>query len=43
MRIREAEQDVENYLCFKIGDDGDASNYSIGVGRTIGQSSQEKA
>ena len=43
MRVREAEQDVESYLCFKVGDDDDACNYSISVGRTIGQSLQEKA
>ena len=32
MRVREVEQDVENYLCVKIRDDDDASNYSISVG-----------
>jgi len=32
-----------NYLCVKIRDDDDAGNYSISVGRTIGQSLQEEA
>jgi hypothetical protein len=43
MRVRDAEQDVETIWASRSGVMTNASNYSVSVGRTIGQSLQEKA